>query len=112
MKEVELDIFFIFCEEKIKIRNWVALIFRYQELKSMVFTVFLVEIKQCLFFNSEPVKSLGIKELNVMLYILNVAGLDFIWSNYYEVKIHYQCFVILFVHDCGILFLDILMLNY
>lgn len=44
----------------------------------MVFTVFLVKIKQCLFCNSEPVKSLGIKELNVMLYILNVAGLDFI----------------------------------
>lgn len=50
--------------------------------------------------------------LNVMLYILTVAGLDFICLIYYEVKIHYQYFVLLFVHDCSILFLDSLMLNY
>lgn len=47
-----------------------------------------------------------------MLYILNVADLDFICSNYYEAKIYYQYFVVLFFHDCGILFLDILTLNY
>lgn len=47
-----------------------------------------------------------------MLYILNVAGLDFISSICYEVKVYYQYFVLVFVHDCGISFLDILMLNY
>lgn len=41
-----------------------------------------------------------------------MTGLDFICWIYYGVNIHYQYFVLVFIHDTGIVLVDILMLNY
>lgn len=74
--------------------------------------LFLLKIKLCFgILNLSKAQAFD-KKLNVVLYIVNVAGIGFICLNYYEVEIHFQYFVLLFVHNCGILFLDILMLNY
>lgn len=47
-----------------------------------------------------------------MLYRLNTPGFDFIYEIYYGVKIHYQYFVLVFIHDRGTMLVDILVLNY
>lgn len=52
--------------------------------------LFLLKIKLCFgILNLSKAQAFD-KKLNVVLYIVNVAGIGFICLNYYEVEIHFQ----------------------